>query len=164
MRRARSSALVLLGTVFALAGACSNSTAPLGKGDDFKSDVDSSVDAESQPGDDGPYDDGFFSRVDSGYPGAPDGYAPFAWCTQCGCPAGTYCFGGGTGFETFSGDCHADAGSPTSSAAVAIGCYPLPAGCVDEPPCDCIIAEISKYVTCYPDCSDTTNIVYCPNP
>ena len=47
MRRARSSALVLLGSLFALAGACSTSTAPLGQGDDFISDIDA-ADATSE--------------------------------------------------------------------------------------------------------------------
>jgi hypothetical protein len=164
MRRARSSALVLLAAVFALAGACSTSTAPLGKGNDFTSDVDAGDATEPQQGDDGSYDDGYFARVDSGYPAAPDGYAPYSWCTQCGCPAGTYCFGGGTGVDTFDGTCHPDAGVLTSSAGLSVGCYPLPACAGGEPICDCIIAEVSQYVACYPNCSDTTNIVYCPHP
>jgi hypothetical protein len=164
MRRARASALVLLGAAFALAGACSNSTAPLGQGDDFISDIDAS-DATTQPqGDDGPYDDGLFARVESGYPPPPDGYAPVAWCAQCACPEGTYCFGGGTGVESFNGSCHADAGPLTSAGELSVGCYPLPAGCNDEPACDCIIAEVSKYVACYPNCADITHIVDCPNP
>jgi hypothetical protein len=164
MRRARSSALVLLASVFALAGACSTSTAPLGKGNDFISDIDAADATEPQQGDDGPYDDGGFARVESGYPATPDGYAPYDWCTQCGCPDGTYCFGGGTGVETFNGSCHADAGTPDGAAGLSVGCYPLPTGCGEEPTCDCIIAEISQYVGCYPNCSDTTNIVYCPHP
>jgi hypothetical protein len=164
MRRARSSALVLLAAVFAMAGACSNSTAPLGNGDDLISDVDAEDATQPQQGDDGPYDDGFFSRVESSYPAPPDGYAPTDWCTECACPAGTYCFGGGTGVDTFNGSCHADAGPLTSMADLSVGCYPLPAGCNDEPECDCIIAEVSKYVACYPNCTDKTNIIYCPHP
>jgi hypothetical protein len=152
-----------MASLFALAGACSTSTAPLGKGDDFVSDVDADATTQPQQGDDGPYDDGLFARVESSYPPPPDGYAPYNWCTQCGCPTGTYCFGGGSGFTDFNGDCHADAGALTSSAMLSIGCYPLPA-CGDEPSCDCIIAEVGKYVACYPNCTDTTNIVYCPNP
>jgi hypothetical protein len=165
MRRVRSSTFVVLAGLFGVAVACSTSTAPLGQGDDFVSDVDGG-DATQQPmqGDDGPYDDGFFQAAESGYPAAPDGYAPYNWCTMCGCPEGTFCFGGGTGFTDFDGDCHADAGAPLGASTLAIGCYPLPA-CGDGPACDCIIAEISKYVTgCYPDCTDTTNIVYCPHP
>ena len=165
MRRARSSALVLLGSVFALAGACSNSTAPLGKGDDFTSDVDAGDESQPPPqGDDGPYDDGFFSRADSAYAPPPDGYAPFDWCTQCGCPAGTYCFGGGSGYTSFNGDCHADAGPLTSAASLAVGCYPFPSACANEPSCECLIMAASQYMPCYPVCSITTNIVYCPNP
>jgi len=163
MRRARSSALVLLGSLFALAGACSTSTAPLGQGDDFISDIDAADATQPQQGDDGPYDDGYFARAE-GYPDPPDGYAPYDWCTQCACPAGTYCFGGGTGVDTFDGTCHADAGPLTSAAELSVGCYPLPPGCGDEPECDCIIAEVSKYVACYPNCTDKTDIVYCPHP
>jgi hypothetical protein len=162
MRRARTSALVLLACLFAVGVACSTSTAPLGKGNDIV-DIDAEDATQPMQGDDGPYDDGKFSPVESGYPPPPDGYAPFNWCTQCGCPAGTYCFGGGTGYTSFTGDCHADAGVLTAAGQLAVGCYPLPA-CGDEPACDCIIAEVSKYVACYPDCSDTTNIVYCPHP
>jgi len=164
MRRARSSALVLLGAAFALAGACSNSTAPLGKGDDLISDIDAADATQPQQGDDGPYDDGLFARVESGYPAPPDGYAPNAWCKECACPEGTYCFGGGTGIDTFNGSCHPDAGPLTSAAELSVGCYPIPAGCNDEPACDCIIAEVSKYVACYPNCTDTTHIIDCPNP
>ena len=164
MRRARSSALVLLASAFALAGACSNSTAPLGKGNDFKSDIDSSAEDATQPqGDDGPYDDGFFSYVDSGYAPTPDGYAPFDWCSQCGCPSGTYCFGGGSGYTAFNGDCHADAGVP-DAGNLAIGCYPFPSACANEPSCECVIMAVSPYMPCYPVCSITTNIVYCPHP
>jgi hypothetical protein len=155
---------VLLASLFAVAAACSTSTAPLGKGDDFISDVDADATTQPTQGDDGPYDDGLFSRAESGYPAPPDGYAPYDWCTQCGCPAGTYCFGGGTGYTSFSGDCHAEAGVLDGSAELSVGCYPLPTTCGDEPECDCIIAEVSKYVTCIPDCTDTTNIVSCPNP
>jgi hypothetical protein len=163
MRVAQAYAL-LLGSVFALAGACSTSTAPLGKGNDFTSDVDADDDSQVVVGDDGAYDDGFFSRVDSGYSLPPDGYVPFDWCTQCGCPSGTYCFGGGSGYTTFNGDCHADAGEPLEGGGLAIGCYPFPSVCANEPSCECIIAAASQYMPCYPVCSITTNIVYCPNP
>jgi hypothetical protein len=164
MPRARSSTFVLLAALFGIAGACSTSTAPLGQGDDYVSDIDGGDATQPTPqGDDGPYDDGFFSRVESGYPAPPDGYAPYDWCTQCACPEGTYCFGGGTGYTEFNGDCHLEAGTPASTAEVSIGCYPLPP-CGDAPQCDCIIADISKYVACYPNCTDTTNIVYCPHP
>jgi len=163
MRRARSTTFVLLAGLFGVAGACSTSTAPLGNGDDVISDVDGEDVVQPSQGDDGPYDDGFFARVDAAYPPPPDGYAPYDWCTTCACPTGTYCFGGGTGYTEFNGDCHVDAGTPASASAVTIGCYPIPS-CVDESACDCIIAQVSKYVTCYPNCTDTTNIIYCPHP
>jgi hypothetical protein len=164
MRRARSSALVLLGSLFALAGACGNSQTPLGHGDDIISDVDSSDSPAPQQGDDASYDDGFFAPADSGYPPPPDGYAPFGWCTQCGCPSGTYCFGGGSGRSAFSGDCHPEAGDLTSAAELTIGCYPFPSACANEPSCECLMNAIQPYMPCIPICSLTTNIVYCPNP
>jgi len=163
MRRARSTALVLLASLFAVAGACSNSQKPLGNGDDIISDVDSSDSPAPQQGDDASYDDGFFAPVDSGYPPPPDGYAPFSWCTQCACPSGTYCFGGGSGHSTFSGDCHVQGGALTSSADLAIGCYSYPSACANEPTCECLISAFSAYMPCVPICSDS-NTVYCPNP
>jgi hypothetical protein len=162
MRRARSSAFVLLAALFAVAGACSTTTAPLGSGDDYVGE-DADV-TQPQQGDE-PYYPDVFGRVESSYAPPPDGYAPYDWCLQCGCPAGTFCFGGGTGVETFNGDCHADAATPASGAELSVGCYPLPAGCVVEPECDCIIPELAQLkVACYPNCVDKTNIVYCPNP
>jgi len=163
MQRARSSALALLGSLFSIAGACSDSQRLLGKGDDIVSDVDSSDSPAPQQGDDGSFDDGFFAPVD-GYRPPPDGYAPFSWCAQCGCPTGTYCFGGGSGHSTFGGNCHAEGGALTSSADLAIGCYPFPSACANEPSCECLIVAVSPYMPCVPICSITTNVVYCPNP
>jgi hypothetical protein len=164
--RARWAALLLLGALFGVVAACSTSQAPLGQGDDIISDIDASDASQpQQQGDDGPYDDGYFARADAGYGPPPDGYAPFNWCTQCGCPADTFCFGGGTGFSDFSGTCHAaDAGALDGAAALAIGCYPYPTACATDPTCDCIIAAVSQYIPCYAVCSITTNTVYCPNP
>jgi hypothetical protein len=165
MRRARSFALVLFGAACALAGACSTSQAPLGNGDDIISDVDG-ADAPPPQGDDAAedYDAAVFAPVDSAYPPPPDGYTPFDFCTQCGCPSDTYCFGGGTGYSSFNGQCHADAGALEDAAQLAIGCYPFPSACANEPSCECLIGAISQYMPCYPVCSITTNIVYCPNP
>jgi hypothetical protein len=164
MRRARSSALVALAALFGVAGACSNSQRVLGHGDNLVEDVDASDATAPLQGDDASFDDGFFAPVDSGYPPPPDGYAPFAWCTQCGCPSDTFCFGGGSGHDTFSGDCHVEGGALTSSADLSVGCYPFPSACANEPSCECLISAVSQYMPCYPVCSITTNIVYCPNP
>jgi hypothetical protein len=141
--------------------ACSQTQKPLGNGDDFDAAVE---DASTPPSQDAAnYDDGFFAPVD-GYAPPSDAYAPYSWCTKCKCPSDTFCFGGGTGYESFGGDCHTDGGALTSP--LSVGCYPIPSGCAhDEDPCACLIQAVSPYVpACYPVCSDTTNIVYCPNP
>ena len=86
MRRARAIALLVVTGCFGVAIACSDTQPPLGHGNDVISDVDSSSEgAPQQPGDDEAGADSPFAPVDSGYPKPPDGYAPFAWCTQCGC-------------------------------------------------------------------------------
>ena len=167
MRRARAIAMVVLAGSFGVAIACNDTQPPIGHGDDIVSDVDASDEGTpQQQGDDEAGGDSPFAPVDSGYPKAPDGYAPFAWCTQCGCPNGTFCFGGGSGYASFDGDCHADAGAfPASGSPIPIGCYPYPGGCANEPSCECLIQAVAPFVSsCYPVCSITTDIVYCPNP
>jgi len=160
MRRARSTTFVLLASLFAFVGACSEATAPAGKGDDFVNDTDGEDQINPQQGDDGAVDD-VFARVDSGYGPAPDGYAPYNWCSQCTCPADTYCFGGGTGYTTFSGTC---ATAPPAGGGLAIGCMPLPSACANEPDCPCIIQALQAQLSCSPVCSITNMIAYCPNP
>jgi hypothetical protein len=163
MRSGRLLALALGSGVLAVAGACSEQTAPSGKGDTVIVDVDSTApQGDNGGGDDGAVDE-VFASVDSGYAPPPDGYAPFDWCSQCGCPSGTFCFGGGSGYTSFNGDCHADAGA-LGAAPLAIGCYPFPPACANEPSCECLIMAISQDMPCYPVCSITTNIVYCPHP
>jgi hypothetical protein len=160
----RSPVLVVWAGLFAVAGACSESTAPLGQGDNVVVDVDASQQQAPTQGDDDSGDDSPFAPVESGYGPAPDGYAPYDWCSQCGCPSGTFCFGGGTGYSDFNGDCHADAGPFDSGSGLAIGCYPFPGACANEPSCECLIMTMSQYMPCYPVCSITSNIVYCPHP
>jgi hypothetical protein len=128
-------------------------------GDDFINDTDASDQSAPQQGDDAAIDD-VFARVDSGYGTAPDGYVPFDWCSRCACEAGTYCFGGGTGFTTFSGTC---AEGP-AAGGLAIGCMPVPADCAGDAGCDCLIEAVQAALTCAPVCSITKKIVYCPNP
>lgn len=166
MRRTRAWALVALAASFGVAIACTETQKPLGSGDDVISDLDGS--SQGPPpeagGDDASDDNSVFAPVDSGYPAAPDGYAPLSVCGQCGCPSGTFCFGGGTGYTTFDGDCHADAG-PMSQSNASIGCFPIPAACADsDAACDCLIQTVSPFMTCYPDCVNNTNVVYCPHP
>jgi hypothetical protein len=163
MARARSSALVFLGAACSVAAACSaESNAPRNPGNDFDATTEDAAPAE-EAGDD-TNDASVFARVDSDYVPPPDSYVPFSWCSQCGCPSGTYCFGGGSGLTTFSGDCHADAGALTTAADLSIGCYPFPSACATQPSCECLIAAVAQFLPCYPVCSITTQIVYCPNP
>ena len=162
MRRARAVVLAVLAGCLGVAIACSDTQPQLGQGNDVISDV---ADASGQPpqqGDDEAGADSPFAPVDA-YAPPPDGYAPFAWCTQCGCPSGTYCFGGGSGYAAFNGDCHTDAGEFDGSG-LAIGCYPYPSACANEPSCECVIQAVAPLMPCYPVCSITTDIVYCPNP
>ena len=117
------------------------------------------VDATMQP--QGPGDSSadyaFFDPVDAGYSAPPDGYDPVGLCNQCACPGNTYCFGGGTGYTSFSGVC--DAGGN----ALALGCRPLPASCPDAS-CVCLLEAVSASVSCVPQCIDNTRTVYCNNP
>lgn len=154
---------MLLASAFAVVGACTGqTTTPLGQGDDFINDTDGDEVSANAPqqGDDGSVDD-VFARVDQGYPPPPDGYAPYNWCTQCACPANTYCFGGGTNFTSFSGTC---ADAAPASGGLAIGCMPIPSACANEPSCECIISSVQAQLSCAPVCSITNMIVYCPNP
>lgn len=166
MTRARAVALGMAAGMFAVAVACTESQAPLGNGDDVISDVDGSEGQAPEQGDaTEDYDAAVFAPVESGYPPPPDGYAPYDWCTQCGCPKGTFCFGGGTGYTSFDGNCHADGGA-LADAGLSIGCFPIPPACDDvDAACACLIQTVSHYVNgCYPDCTSTGNIVSCPNP
>lgn len=161
MRRSRSITFVLLASLFAVGGACGEATAPLGNGDDFINDTDGDDQATPQQGDDVAIDD-VFARVDLGYGTAPDGYAPYDWCSRCACEAGTFCFGGG-GTTTFSGTC---AAGPPAGGGLAIGCMPYPPACAADAGCDCLIEAVQATtgITCAPVCSITDKIVYCPNP
>jgi hypothetical protein len=167
MRRAHLVALALSAAMVAVVVACSESQAPLGNGDDVISDVDASdAQAPSQSEDAAEdYDAATFAPVDGEYTAAPDGYAPYTLCQKCGCPAGSFCFGGGTGYTSFNGDCHAD-GGPLADAGLSLGCFPIPASCKDvDAACDCLIQAVSAYVTgCYADCTVAPNVVSCPNP
>jgi len=98
------------------------------------------------------YDDGGgYSR---GY-----AYSPLEVCKQCACEAGTYCFGGGTGYTTFSGACTG------GGSAFGIGCQPLPAACATQPNCDCLVGALKLPAACYLVCTDVSNLtVYCPSP
>jgi hypothetical protein len=99
-----------------------------------------------------------YGAVDeAGYAGYA--YSPLKVCKQCGCEAGTYCFGGGTGYSTFSGTCAAP------GSGFGIGCQALPAACEGDAGCDCIFAGLKTQVPCYLVCAGVGDLtVYCPSP
>lgn len=142
-----------LGAGLAACSADDSSSTPTGTGDDVTVDNDATT-QPGQTGDGGP--DSPFARVDAGYGPAPDGYNPYGLCQTCDCPATDYCFGGGTGYTTFSGDC-----KPTS---FGIGCNPLPAGCSGDADCDCLLMATASKFPCYAVCVQNSRTVYCPNP
>jgi hypothetical protein len=99
-----------------------------------------------------------YGAVDeAGYAGYA--YSPLEVCKHCGCEAGTYCFGGGTGYSTFSGTCTAP------GSALGIGCQALPAACGGDAGCDCLFAALKTQVPCYLVCAGVGDLtVYCPSP
>jgi len=134
---------------------------PSGSGNDITVDVDATMGVNPPASyDAGP--DSPFARVDGGYAAAPDGYSPVGNCGACNCAATDYCFGGGTGYTTFSGAC-----TPTT---FGIGCQPFPAACAGDAGCDCLLKALSTQVPCYGVCIQNPTvgsgvpIVYCPNP
>jgi hypothetical protein len=153
--------VVLLGAAAAslsLAAACTDSTEPLGKGNTVTG-YPSSMQQEPDK-DAGPYYD---SRpYDSPYAPPPDGYDPLALCKMCACPATDYCFGGGSGYTAFNGNCNAAA----AATAFALGCQPIPAACISVPDggrCECLL-KYTSFLPCYPDCIENTLTLYCPHP
>jgi hypothetical protein len=137
---------------------CSDSPAPLGKGNHLVYDLDATM-APAQNAYEDSSTDSPYSPVGSEYT-IPNGYAPAAICQRCACSGASYCFGGATGHTTFSGDCDGGAG-----AGLEIGCQPLPPACANEPDCVCLIRELSQKMPCYPVCGEGNGfVVYCPVP
>jgi hypothetical protein len=134
---------------------CSGSNAPkTGKGDTLKVDVPA-TNLPPQPPPDAGSTDALYGAVGEG---GAYGYSPVTVCRDCACEAGTYCFGGGTGYTTFSGTC-------TGAPGLAVGCQPLPAGCGNPPTCDCIFQALKPEISCYPECLHNSALtVYCPSP
>lgn len=174
MGRGRLAVLLLSAGLGAAPAACddTSSSKPIVIGDEVMVDVDATTQT-SQPspicgGANEPFDtDGSYCSGDGGsysaYGSEDGGYAPLAWCTQCGCPKDSYCFGGGTGYTTFSGVCNnAEAGPPHP---FAIGCNPPPSGC-DASDCVCLIQALSGQMPCIAECvgSKAPVSVYCPVP
>jgi hypothetical protein len=146
------------------AWACSSSSgAPTGKDDTLIVDVDATnIPGQTQP-DAGDTDSPFGTYYGDAPSGAYD-YSPTSVCSKCACEAGTYCFGGGTGFTTFSGTC-------SGSSGLAVGCQPLPAACVTAAAsgkteeCACLFSALKAQVPCTPECTQGKSVmVYCPSP
>ncbi len=136
--------------------ACDQSSAPLGGGNDiFGRDASSpSASADATASDDSP-----FAPIDGPYGPPPDGYLPLTWCSQCACPAGTYCFGGATGNTSFSGRC-----VESDASAMVIGCRSIPPSCATAPNCVCLLQSLSP-MPCYAVCTQVSGFtVYCPTP
>jgi hypothetical protein len=129
-------------------------------GDNLIVDVDATVQPQQPPAMlDGGL--GVYQTGEGGY-ASLDGYDPVGWCSQCACPAGSFCFGGATGYTSFDGVCnHLEAGP---NPPLAIGCNPPPAGC-DASDCLCLFMNLGLSQSCYPECAGTTTpTVYCHNP
>jgi len=155
-------AVLLLGAAAGsiIAAACTDSTPSLGNGNTIGTPAPTSTQPQGPAGDAGPYYDGY--AYDSLYPPPPDGYSPLALCAACACPPTDYCFGGGTSYVAFNGNCNGEA----SADAFALGCQPIPAVCLSSPDgsrCDCLLKSTS-FLPCYPDCIENTLTLYCPHP
>jgi len=155
-------ALSLLGVLLVGALACDGEDAPpiVRVHDDIIANVPTTM-ASAQPQGNADLADAStassYGAVDEA--GYSAGYttSPLEVCKQCACEAGTYCFGGGTGYTTFSGTC-------SNGSSFGIGCQPLPAACATKPDCDCVFDAL-KAVPCYLVCSGTSKLVaYCPTP
>ena len=146
----------LLGALVSAASACNSDDSTgvvTGSGDNVVVDND----ATTQPGpstDAGA--DSPFARVEGSVYGTPDGYAPSNVCKSCACPKTDYCFGGGTGYTSFSGDC--------KPSTFGIGCQPIPAACGDDASCECLLQATAANFSCVAVCEDNTHTVYCPHP
>jgi hypothetical protein len=160
-RRVQSASALV---VFLAVCACNyGATKPLGVGDDLTVDVDATGPPPALQFD-AAASDGEFGYVDGPYGIlAADAYDPIAACSECACPAGTYCFPtGGTGQSVSSGTCH---GGADSGGQLGVGCVPLPGACTNEPDCSCLLREVAPGLSCVPVCVDTSTFaVYCPTP
>jgi hypothetical protein len=157
--------VAVLAVLSAIAACTGTSTKPLGAGDDLIVDVDATPappdprEEDASATADSPYGflDGPYGAL------AYDAVAPLAACEQCACPAGSYCFGGGTGLTVSSSTC-----SPSpdgGGAALGVGCVQLPAGCANEPDCTCLLESLVGKLSCAPVCVEVSGLaVYCPTP
>jgi hypothetical protein len=159
--RWRFAACLGVASLSPIAWACSSSSAPIGRGDTLIVDVDATI-IPSQPAPDAGAADSPFGTYYDDAPGAYS-YSPLAVCSKCACEAGTYCFGGGTGYTSFSGAC-------SGSSGLAVGCQPLPPACAttatdQTAECACIFSALKPDLSCTPECTQGKPLtVYCPVP
>jgi hypothetical protein len=150
---------VCFGVVAAALAGCNDSSAPTGRGDGLKVDIDGSTSPSAATEEDASIEDSPFAPVDGQYGPLPDGYVPLAVCAQCDCDGSTFCYGGSP-YATFSGTC-----DQTASAALGVGCHSIPAGCAVEPDCVCLLQALGGQMPCYPACADEPNggfTIFCP--
>ena len=116
-------------------------------------------------------DGSYGGSSDTGLIGASTGYedasSPRAACSSCSCDERIgFCLENGTSKMVL--------GSPTDAglcpfAAVndlAVGCNTLPADCMANPTCECVLNVVQPPVQCYPECTTAAGYidVYCQSP
>ena len=145
----------------ALAACSPDTTGPIGHGNDVVVDVDGSEPVAVQDEDADTDDSPFAPLPDAGYGPLDAGSSAAALCEQCGCEAGTFCFGGSESSPASA--CGAASGLGASSPAV--GCNPVPAECDGGDDCACLLQSIAPGLSCYPVCegSTGTKLVFCPH-
>ena len=166
MARGRLVAWVTVGALGCVAACSSSSGSPGGKvvdpPDHLYVDVDASTLPDQPDGDLGP--DSPFAPVD-GSAAYGDSYDAYAVLTVCPPSDGGAHEGGVADGEAPAGE-HDGAAYPTDGGAAAQGCQPLPADCVSQPTCDCLLRVLAAETPCtYPHCSvgmDEGFSLYCP--
>ena len=140
-------------------GACSSSSSPGGNGDRLIVDSKTPPAPPAPPHDDAGPTEGGSPLYDAS--GVPDGYAPYAVCKQCACPAGEFCLGGIAGMTSL-----ATCPSVPNATTLKVGCNAIPAACTAQPDCACLLQTLQSKFACYGVCSDLVGglTVYCPVP
>lgn len=154
--RALGAAGIVLASIAAVALACSDAKPPVGDGNTVINDTHSAP--TSPPHEPPPYDGD----------AAADGYAPFAACQACKCPASSsYCLGGTTGRTSIESCALPDGGPDAEPNPPQIGCNYFPPECAKTPTCTCLLDALKPHFPCYPVCAQTNGgplTVYCPHP
>jgi hypothetical protein len=167
----RPVAWVAVGALGGIAACSSTSGSPGGKvldpPDHLYVDVDGSTPPDQPDGDLGP--DSPFAPVDgsAAYGDSYDAYAVLTVCPPPSSDGGAHggVDGGGADGEAPAGERDGAAYS-ADGGAMAQGCQPLPADCVSQPTCDCLLRVLAAETPCaYAHCSvgmDKGFSLYCP--